>query len=194
MGRRRTGGGWHPREAGHTVRQANPPYGPVLGPSSLARWMAGTELDARLLADRSRLERRTSGHASAGRLVLRAGFPKDAGRDRWRRRAEAFFADHDVLVTPALAQSPIPSIAWSERGWPANLLASVRYAPFAAPWNVAGWPAIAVPTGVGADGMPRAVQLVGRPGSEATLLGLAGQIERRRPWQRVAPSYSPAHQ
>jgi amidase len=182
------------REAGHTVRQANPPYGPVLGPSSLARWMAGTELDARLLADRSRLARRTSAHATAGRLLLRAGFPKDAGRDRWRRRAEAFFADHDVLVTPALAQSPIPSIAWSERGWLANLLASVRYAPFAAPWNVAGWPAIAVPTGVGADGMPRAVQLVGRPGSEATLLGLAAQIERRRPWPRVAPSYSPAHQ
>jgi amidase len=182
------------REAGHTVRQANPPYGPVLGPSSLARWMAGTELDARLLADRSRLARRTSAHATAGRLLLRAGFPKDAGRDRWRRRAEAFFADHDVLVTPALAQSPIPSIAWSERGWLANLLASVRYAPFAAPWNVAGWPAIAVPTGVGADGMPRAVQLVGRPGSEATLLGLAAQIERRRPWPRVAPSYSPAHE
>ena len=179
------------REAGHTVRQANPPYGQHLGPSSLARWMAGTELDARQLADRTRVARRTSAHAAAGRVVLRAGFPKDSGRERWRRRAEAFFADHDVLVTPALAQSPLRSVAWSERGWLTNLLANVRYAPFAAPWNVAGWPAMTVPTGVGPDGLPRAVQLVGRPGSEATLLGLAAQLEQHRPWPRVAPSYSP---
>jgi amidase len=174
------------REAGHTVRQANPPYGQRLAPSALARWMAGTELDARTLADRSRVARRTSAHAAAGRLVLRAGFPKDKGRDQWRRRAEAFFANYDVLVTPALARSPIRAVAWSERGWLANLVSNVRYAPFASPWNVAGWPAMAVPTGIGADGLPRAVQLVARPGGEATLLGLAAQIEQRRPWQRTA--------
>ncbi len=62
----------------------------------------------------------------------------------------------------------------------------MRYAPFAAPWNVAGWPAMTVPTGVGADGLPRAVQLVTRPGGEATLLGLAATLERLRPWQRTA--------
>ena len=174
------------REAGHTVRQANPAYGSRLGPMSLARWMAGTELDARQLAHRDRMSRRTSRHAAAGRLVLRTGFPKDKGREQWRRRALAFFADHDVLVTPALAQSPIRSIAWSERGWVANVFANVRYAPFAAPWNVAGWPAMTVPTGIGPDGLPRAAQLVGRPGSEATLLGLAAQLEQRRPWQRTA--------
>ena len=174
------------REAGHTVRQANPPYGQQLAPSSLARWMAGTELDARTLADRSKMARRTRAHAAAGRLVLRAGYPKDKGREQWRRRAEAFFAEHDVLVTPALARSPIRSVAWSERGWLANVLSNVRYAPFASPWNVAGWPAIAVPTGIGADGLPRAVQLVARPGGEATLLGLAAQLEQRRPWQRTA--------
>lgn len=178
------------REAGHTVRQANPPYGQLVGPSALARWVAGTEFDARLLADRTRIEGRTAAHATAGRLVLRAGFPKDGGRERWRRRAEAFFAEHDVLVTPALARSPIRSLAWSERGWLANVLANVRYAPFAAPWNLAGWPAMTVPTGIGADRLPRAVQLVGRPGSEATLLGLAAQLEQRRPWQRVASDYT----
>jgi len=68
----------------------------------------------------------------------------------------------------------------------ANVFANVRYAPFAAPWNVAGWPAMTVPTGIGPDGLPRAAQLVGRPGSEATLLGLAAQLEQRRPWQRTA--------
>jgi amidase len=174
------------REAGHTVRQANPKYGQRIGTSGIVRWMAGTELDARTLADRSRLEKRTRRHAAVGAAALRAGWPKPAGRTKWQRQAETFFADHDVLLTPALAQSPPRAIAWSERGWLANVWASAHYAPYAAPWNLAGWPAIAVPAGIGADGMPRSVQLVTRPGGEATLLALAAQLERLRPWQRTA--------
>jgi amidase len=175
------------RASGHTVRQANPAYGQSIGTSGLVRWFAGTELDARLLADRSRLAPRTRRHAAVGALAMRAGLPRPKGRAKWQERASAFFAEHDVLVTPALAQSPIRSVAWAERGWLANVLANVRYAPFAAPWNLAGWPAMTVPAGRGADGLPRAVQLAGRPGSEATLLGLAAQLERLRPWQRTAP-------
>lgn len=175
------------REAGHTVRQANPDYGQRLTVTELARWTAGTELDRRALARPDAVVARTRRHAALGRLVLRAGFPKDSGRQLWQQRAERFFADHDVLVTPALAQSPLRAVEWSRRGWVANLLSNLRYAPFAAPWNVAGWPAMTVPTGVGADGLPRAVQLVTRPGGEATLLGLAATLERLRPWQRTAP-------
>jgi amidase len=175
------------REAGHTVRQANPAYGQRLTFSELARWTAGTELDRRVLARPDALVPRTKRHAAIGRLVLRAGFPKESGRRQWQQRAERFFADHDVLVTPALAQSPLRALEWGRRGWLANLASNVRYAPFAAPWNVAGWPAMTVPTGIGADGLPRAVQLVTRPGGEATLLGLAAALERLRPWQRTAP-------
>ncbi len=176
--------------AGHTVRQANPPYNLTLTASGLARWFAGAELDARLLADRSRLEPRVRRHAALGRLILRAGFPRAAGRAKWQARVDAFFADHDVLVTPALGQSPPRSIEWGKRGWLANVLVNARYAPFAAPWNVAGWPAICVPTGVGADGLPRAVQLVARPGGEALLLSVAAQLEALRPWARVATEYA----
>jgi len=37
------------------------------------------------------------------------------------------------------------------------------------------------------NGMPLSVQLVGRPGSEATLLAVAGQLEQLQPWARTAP-------
>ena len=38
------------------------------------------------------------------------------------------------------------------------------------------------------DGLPLTVQIVGSPAAEATLLSLASQLERARPWgQRVAP-------
>ena len=174
------------RGAGHDVQRADPPYGQRIGPSAITRWVAGTELDARLLVDRSQTETRIRRHAAAGRLAMRAGLPRPKGRELWRKKAERFFADHDVLITPALAGSPIRSIAWSERGWLANVLANARYAPFAAPWNLAGWPAMAVPAGVGSDGMPRSVQLVTRPGGEEALLSLAAQLETLRPWPRTA--------
>jgi len=46
-----------------------------------------------------------------------------------------------------------------------------------------------VPMGVRPDGLPVAVQLVGAPGSELTLLGLAGQLEQASPWLRHAPGW-----
>lgn len=175
------------RESGHVVRQADPGYPATLALTEVVRWAAGTEYDAQLVADRSRFAKRTRRHAAVGRAVLRAGLLRDAGRDAWRARAERYFAAHDVLVTPALAQPPIAARYWSRRGWLVNLLSNTRYAPFAAPWNVLGWPAMAVPAGLSPDGAPLSVQLVGRPGTETTLLALAGQLEQQRPWPRTAP-------
>ena len=65
----------------------------------------------------------------------------------------------------------------------------MRFAPYAAPWNVAGCPALVVPVGQRPDGLPVAVQLVGPPGSELLLLAVAGQIEMAAPWLRHAPGY-----
>lgn len=123
-------------------------------------------------------------------MALRLGLPREQGRARWQAATERFFADHDVLVTPALAQPPIEAAAWGQRGWLANILANIRYAPFAAPWNLAGWPAMVVPAGLHPDGMPLSVQLVARPGSETVLLGVAHQLEALRPWPRTAPAYA----
>jgi amidase len=68
------------------------------------------------------------------------------------------------------------------------MLANIRYAPFAAPWNVAGFPAMVVPAGVHPDtGTPVAVQLVAGPGGEHLLLRMAAAIEQIHPWQRTAP-------
>jgi len=176
--------------AGHRVQEAELSYRTGAGLAATARWFAGTELDARLLLDRSKLEKRVARHAAAGRAVLRAGLVREQGRAAWRRHAEAFFADHDVLVTPTLAQLPITAEPWGARSWAANMRANTAYAPFANPWNLAGWPAITVPAGSHPSGMPLSVQLVARPGGEALLLGLAGQLEQLMPWQRTATGYA----
>jgi aspartyl-tRNA(Asn)/glutamyl-tRNA(Gln) amidotransferase subunit A len=48
-----------------------------------------------------------------------------------------------------------------------------------APFNLAGLPAVAVPTGLGSSGLPGSVQLVAPPFDEQTALRLARAIERR---------------
>ena len=178
------------RSAGHTVVDADPPYGQLLAGKQLVRWVAATELDARAVRDRSALATRTRRHAALGRLALRARLPRENGRLRWIKEVERFFAEIDMLITPALAQSPLPARMWSQRGWFTNVWANSRYAPFAAPWNVAGWPAMTVPAGVGPHGLPLAVQLVAKPGAESQLIHVATQLEQLRPWPRLAPAYS----
>ena len=65
-----------------------------------------------------------------------------------------------------------------------------RFYPYCVPWNHLGNPAMSVPFGFAADGMPLAVQIVGRPGDEATLLSLAAQLEAERPWADKRPPIS----
>ena len=49
-------------------------------------------------------------------------------------------------------------------------------------WNHTGQPAASVPVEAAPDGFPVAVQLVGRPGDEATLLSLSAQLETETGW------------
>jgi len=74
--------------AGHRVVEADPPYPIRTALASLGRWFAGAELDARLLRDRSVLEPRLRTQAALGRAVLRAGSPRERGRQHWRQVAE----------------------------------------------------------------------------------------------------------
>jgi amidase len=99
-----------------------------------------------------------------------------------------YFADLDVLITPTLAAPPIEAARWGQRSWPRVFAANARYAPYAAPWNHAGYPAATVPAGVHPHtGTPLAVQLVAPDGGEKMLLSVAALLERLAPWPRLAP-------
>jgi amidase len=172
--------------AGHSVHDADPPYTTRNLLGNVLRWYGGVWEDAREL-DWARLQRRTRGHARAGRVAIRRGWIKPQQRETWRAALEPLFEAHDVLLTPTLAQVPIRAAAWDRRAWAANLIANSRYAPFAAPWNFAGYPAMAVPAGMHSKGVPLSVQLVTKPGGEGLLLSVAALLEKLRPWPRHAP-------
>ncbi|KKD08705.1 amidase [Streptomyces sp. WM6386] len=172
-------------KAGHQVRRADPSYPMSLSFTSLAHWTAGTSEDAQGL-DPRQLTRRTRVHAAVGRRFVK-GVRTGTSRDALRRRLEPFFEEYDVLLTPALARRSPKSVPWHERGWLRNVLANTNYSPLTPPWNLTGWPAMSVPFGKLPSGVPTAVQLVGRPGSEAVLLEVAEQLEKLHPWERTAP-------
>jgi amidase len=95
----------------------------------------------------------------------------------------AFFAEYDVLLTPALAERPLPIGECDGQGEDpmADFARSARFTPYTALFNVTGQPAISVPAGFGDDGLPTNAHLVGKPLGEETLLQLASQLEGARP-------------
>jgi amidase len=176
-------------DLGHRVEEAEYPY-PVNSLPALMRWFGGASFDADGL-DRKALQRRTRTHVRLGDVVRRFDLVKEAQRTAWTARAEQWFRRYDVLLTPTLAAPPIAATEWGRRAWLASIVSNARYAPYAAPWNVVGWPGITVPAGVHPEaGTPVGVQLVSPPRGEVVLLGLAAQLEDRRPWLRVAPGYA----
>jgi amidase len=105
------------------------------------------------------------------------------------RRLVAFFAPFDAVLTPALAQRPVPIGAIHGRGpdpW-GNYRRSGAFTPFTAIVNVTGLPAIALPLAHGDDGLPSAVQLIGGVAGEGPLLALAAQLEAAQPWSHRRP-------
>jgi Asp-tRNA(Asn)/Glu-tRNA(Gln) amidotransferase A subunit family amidase len=109
---------------------------------------------------------------------------------RLGRQMAAFHTHYDVLLTPALAMLP-PKLGWIDM-----MLDDVEeywrrvfaFSPFTVWFNITGQPAIVLPFGQSADGLPLAVQLVARYGDEATLFRLASQIETARPWFERKPA------
>jgi amidase len=173
--------------AGHDTIKADPSYPTWLALRAMATWFAAAHLEAEAAGlELAALQPRTRRHVALGEWSWRRGQVREADRLRWREQSLAFLDSYDLLLTPALASAPPPAVSWSTRSWRANLVSNVRYAPYAAPWNVAGLPAIVVPVGVRPDGLPVGAQLVGRPGSERLLLAVAGQFEQAAPWPRHA--------
>lgn len=175
------------RETGARVERDGPRYPLTAGPAVTARWFAAAADEVTELDDAD-LEPRTRRHAAVGHLAHRLVRPAQA--EAWRDQALQFFARYDVLVTPVLATRPLPAERWSERSWAANVVANVLCTGgFPAAWNLAGFPAVAVPGGVDPrNGLRVGIQLVGPPGSERRLLGAAASLERLRPWPLVAPA------
>jgi amidase len=138
-----------------------------------------------------RLERRTRAFARPGALVSdRTQTRLLAAEERMAERLGRLFAEHDVLMTPVTSEPAVRAGLMEGRGALRTYLWETGWVPFEVLWNSTGQPAASVPAGFTAGGLPLAVQLVGRPASETTLLTLAAQLEAARPWGDRRPPVS----
>jgi amidase len=95
---------------------------------------------------------------------------------------------YDVLLSPTLAQPPLPVGAIRNETDPAlDFEDNKRFTPFTALFNLTGQPAISLPLGSTADGLPIGVMLAGRPAGDAALLAVAAQVEQAAPWRHRRP-------
>jgi amidase len=103
-------------------------------------------------------------------------------------RLTAAFDDHDLLLTPVMSTPAVPAGIMEGRGATVTYFWETGWVPFTILWNITGQPAASVPAGFSREGLPVAVQIVGRPGDERTILALAAELEAERPWaDRRAP-------
>lgn len=173
-------------DLGHDVREVDPRY-PDPTAAFVPQFFAGIRAEADQVEHYDRLERRTRETYRLGSWVTPKVVEWALGQtEQVSAKANRVFRDVDVLLTPAIAHRPPPVGRLDGVG---TVMASLRAMPsiaYAALWNVAGNPAASVPAGVAADGLPVAVQLVGRTDDEATLFSLSAQLEQARPWPLLA--------
>ena len=175
---------------GHETDRHDPDWAGI-GDNSVPRYMRGIAEDVEHVPMPERLERRTRAMGRLGSLIPQGLFERaKRGREADAARVNAIFESHDVLMTPVMGGTALPIRRWEGRGALWTLLGMSRFYPYCIPWNHLGNPAMSVPSGFAADGMPLAVQIIGRPGDEATLLSLAAQLEAERPWADRRPPIS----
>jgi aspartyl-tRNA(Asn)/glutamyl-tRNA(Gln) amidotransferase subunit A len=107
--------------------------------------------------------------------------------DLERRRADDFFADVDLLVTPTMP-IPAPAIADLKRDPDALRPAELRLLRNTRPFNVWGLPVISVPCGFTKSGLPIGLQIAGPQWREDLVLRLAQAYESATEWHKRRPA------
>jgi aspartyl-tRNA(Asn)/glutamyl-tRNA(Gln) amidotransferase subunit A len=108
-----------------------------------------------------------------------------------RRITDDFLAAMDAvdfMVTPSgpTAATPLEGdLITSDEADPALLAALVN---FSGPFDLTGFPAVSIPCGFTAGGLPVGLQLVGKPFEEASLLASAYAYEQATDWHKRLPA------
>ena len=83
---------------------------------------------------------------------------------------QALFEPFDLLVTPTMAFVAPPNGV-------DELAVRERFTRLTFPFNILGWPALALPAGPAEDGLPASIQLIGRAGDDALVLAAGLALE-----------------
>jgi amidase len=95
---------------------------------------------------------------------------------------------YDAVLTPTLAQPPLPIGAIRDDADPARDFENQKsFTPYTSAWNVTGMPAASLPLHMTPEGLPVGVMIAARPAQEQLLLSLCAQVEAAAPWHDRRP-------
>jgi aspartyl-tRNA(Asn)/glutamyl-tRNA(Gln) amidotransferase subunit A len=143
-------------------------------------WMAGAGNAIRALpADRQEtIEAGLLQSAREGAKVTLAQFQDAvAQRERFGSAVNLFFGAWDFIVTPSTTTVAFP--VGQENVSPGDHSHTLGWASFLYPFNLSQNPAISLPAGLSAGGLPVGIQIVGDRFADAAVLGLARRLERQ---------------
>lgn len=163
--------------AGHRVSEVQGPQLPGYARSFLTLWRANAAALPLTPAQLELLEPFTRDLVEKGKALGAAEIVAAVENlfDH-ESRIIAAFAPYDAVLTPTTALPPRP-VGWFPSDPEENFVAQCRYAPDTSFVNVAGLPAISVPTVRIDGGLSMSVQLIGKPGGESILLQLGAELE-----------------
>lgn len=109
-------------------------------------------------------------------------------RSRWYARVAALFRTYDALVLPSAQVWPFPA----EWRWPQSINGHAmdtyhRWMEVVVPVSLAGLPALSLPCGFGAAGLPMGMQLFGRAGGDGPVLAMGQAYHRATDWPGRRP-------
>ena len=180
-------------DLGHRVEEADPAIdGGAVVPTFLTLMAANTAVNlashpsAGRAAREDEVERITWLSAKMAESVSGADYVRATQTmHRLGRQMADFHRGYDILLTPGLATGKAVKLGWLDMTmddldeyWRRVF----HFSPFTVWFNITGQPAIMLPIGTNADGLPVAVQAVAPYGDEATLFRFSAQLEAARPW------------
>ena len=174
---------------GHEIIDMDPPFGPDVVPAFETLWYAMATLAPvdpgreDLLLPLTRYLRDRGKEVRAPELILAQAYLQFVVRGAWK-----ILNDFDVVLTPTLAQPPVP-VGWFDEVSPAeNFERQKQFTPYTAMYNVTGQPAVNLPLYWAEGGLPIGVMVAGPMGGEGLLLSLSAQVEAARPWKDRHPA------
>ncbi|GAB0103358.1 amidase [Nocardia sp. JMUB6875] len=175
------------RRLGHQVTIADIHYGVLMGATFLPRSLTGVNQALERLP-KAQVDPRTTHNALVGRLLSPLLFAARQAEPLLRMRIGRMFNDFDLILAPTTATPP-PGVHEIDgiSNWATDELITAA-CPYTWPWNVLGWPAVNVPSGFTATGLPVGAQLMGPANSEPLLVSVAAQLESELQWQKTRPA------
>jgi amidase len=141
------------------------------------------------VADEDDLEPRTRRWYEAGLARTVSEHLRDLRTIQLAARAVAELLERcDVWLTPTLSRPAIPLGAFDAEAADAVSAPYMAFSPYTRVANMTGCPAMSVPLHWTPEGIPVGAHFMGRMWDEATLIGLAAQLEQAAPWRDRRPS------